>query len=126
MSQHLLLSHVSEGSEQQLNQEALNATESVPNLAFPPAVEGMTELQLSQNTGKQPMGIPLAVSMPGDSSLWKAGKEEAVCPLTECLSANTEGEVGSTLGQGLSTARRFWWVSASPTLLASNCNRGTT
>lgn len=76
--------------------------QSVPNLAFPPpAVEGMTELQLTQNAGKQPVGIPLAVSMPGHSSPWKGGKEKAVCPLTECLLANTEGEVGSTLGQGL-------------------------
>lgn len=67
-----VIPRVKEGSEQQLNQEVLNATESVPNLAFPPpAVEGMTELQLTQKAWKQPVGIPLGVSMPGHSSPWK-------------------------------------------------------
>lgn len=85
--------------------------ESVPKLEFPPpAVEGMTELQLSQDTEKQPVEIPLAVSMPGHSSPRKGGKEKAMCPLTECLSANAEGEVGSTLGQGVLNARRLWWT----------------
>lgn len=76
----------------------------------PPAVEGMTEIQLTQDTEKQPVEILLAVSMPGHSSPWKGGKEKAICPLTECLLTNAEEEVGSKLGQGVLNAHRFWWT----------------
>lgn len=53
-----------DGSKQQLSQEVLNTTKSVPNSAFPPpAMEGVAELQLSWVTGKQYVEIPLSVSV---------------------------------------------------------------
>lgn len=89
------------GSKWQLAQEELNAKKFVPNLAFPPpAVEGMTELQLTQVTGKQPAEIPLSVSMSSYSSPRKGGEEKVIRLLTECLSANTKREVGSTTRPG--------------------------
>lgn len=98
-SQRLLFNrdipHVKEGSKQQLNM-----TKSVPNSAFPPAVEGMTELQLAQVTGKQPVEIPLSISTSSHSSPQKGGEEKAICPLMECLLANTKREVGSTTRPG--------------------------
>ena len=101
MSQRLLFNRdiprVKAGSKQQLSQEVLNATKSVPNSAFPPpAAEGMTELQLAQVTGKQPVEIPLSISTSSHSSPRKGGEEKAIHPLMECLLANAKREVGST------------------------------
>lgn len=51
------------GSKQQLSQEARNTAKSIPNSAFPSlAVEGITELQLTQVTRRQPVEISLSVS----------------------------------------------------------------
>jgi len=89
------------GSERQLGWEELNAAKPVPNSAFPPpAVEGVTELQRAQVTGKQPVETPLSVSMSGHSSPQKGGEEKATCPLMECLLANAEREAGSASGPG--------------------------
>lgn len=56
----------------------LNTTKGVPDSAFPPsAMEGMAELQLSWVTGKQPVEIPLSVSVPSFSSPWKAEKSNS-------------------------------------------------
>lgn len=56
----------------------LNITKSVPNSAFPPpAMEGMAQLHVSWVTGKQPVEIPLSVSVSSLSSPWKAGKSNS-------------------------------------------------
>lgn len=111
---------VKEGSKRQLSQEVLN-TKSAPN--SPSAVEGMTELQLTQVTRKQLVEIPLSVSMSNHSSPAEGTGGKSSLSINGMF-VGQRWKRGWFNYQGRVTPKGFGGPSASPTLSASSYKKG--
>lgn len=79
----------------------------------PPAMGGMAELQLSWVTGKQPVEIPLSVSMSSPSSPRKEGRKKQFTHSWNVCGPMLKERLVQLPSQGVSNASKFCWTLCS-------------